>query len=138
MAILLCTQEKSHISVIIVTSLLQQGPLKSACFDIYSRSCRRQLRDKRHQKNYHVTTHIEIHSGEKPFKCNELHLHSSNCRRQFTYYVIIFLSSQTEFCNQRSPQLVVAEGHNIFKVTGTHICGQRPPHFLVPEEHQIL
>ena len=35
----------------------------------------------------------------------------------FTYYVIIFLKSQMEFCDRRSPQLVVAVGHNIFEVT---------------------
>ncbi len=51
----------------------------------------------------------------------------------FTYYVIIFLNSQTEFCDQRSPQLVVAVGHNIFEVTGTPIHGQRTPQFIVPE-----
>ncbi len=56
----------------------------------------------------------------------------------FTYYVIIFLNSQTEFCDRRSPQLVVAVGHNIFEVTGTPIRGQRPPQFLVPEGHKIL
>ena len=56
----------------------------------------------------------------------------------FTYYVIIFLTSQTEFCGWRPPQLVVAVGHNIFEVTGTPIRGQRPPQFLVPEGHKIL
>ena len=55
----------------------------------------------------------------------------------FTYYVIIFLNSQTEFCDRRSPQLVVAIGHNIFEVTATPICSQRPPQFLVPEGHKI-
>ena len=56
----------------------------------------------------------------------------------FTDYVIIFLNSQTEFCDRRSPQLVVAIGHNIFEVTGTPIRGQRPPQFLVPIGHKIL
>ena len=55
----------------------------------------------------------------------------------FTYYVIIFLKSQTEFCDRRSPQFVVAEGNNISKITGTPIRGQRPPQFIVPEEHKI-
>ena len=56
----------------------------------------------------------------------------------FTYYVIIFLKSQTESCDQRSPQLVVAKGNNIFEVTETPIRGQRPPQFLVPKGHKIL
>ncbi len=53
----------------------------------------------------------------------------------FTYYVIIFLNLQKEFCDRRSPHLVVVVGHNIFEVTGTPICGQRPPQLLVPEGH---
>ena len=56
----------------------------------------------------------------------------------FTYYVITFLNSQTEFCDRRSPQLVVAVGHNIFEVTGTPIRGQRSQQFLVPVGHKIL
>ena len=52
----------------------------------------------------------------------------------FTYYVIISLNSKTEFCDRRSPQLVVAIGHNIFEVNR----GQMPPQFLVPEGHKIL
>ena len=35
----------------------------------------------------------------------------------FTYYVIIFLKSQTELCDRWTGQLVVAEGHNIIKIT---------------------
>ena len=61
-----------------------------------------------------------------------------NGKGLFTYYVIIFLKSQTEFCDRRSPQLVVAIGHDIFKVTGTPIRGRRPPQFIVPEGHKIL
>ena len=60
------------------------------------------------------------------------------CDGAFTYYVIIFLKSQTEFCDRRSPQLVVAVGHNIFEVTVTHIRGQRLSQFLVPAGHKIL
>ncbi len=56
----------------------------------------------------------------------------------FTYYVIIFLKSQTEFCDRRTPQLVVALGHNIFEVTGTPIRDLRPPKFVVPGGHKIL
>ena len=56
----------------------------------------------------------------------------------FTYYVVIFLNSQTEFGDQRSPQLVVANVNNIIDVTGTHIRGQKPPQFLVPKGHNIL
>ena len=56
----------------------------------------------------------------------------------FTYYVIIFFKSQTDFCDRRSPQLVVAEGNNNLEVTGTAIFGQRPPQFFVPKGHKIL
>ena len=52
-------------------------------------------------------------------------------RGLFTYYVISFLKSKTEFCDRRLAQLVVAVGHNIFIVTGTPNRGQRPPQFLV-------
>ena len=48
----------------------------------------------------------------------------------FTYYVIIFLNSQTEYCDQMSPQLVVAVGHNIINVTVSPIRVQRTPQFL--------
>ena len=56
----------------------------------------------------------------------------------FIYYVIISRNSQKEFCNRRSPQLVVAVGHNIFEITEPHIRGQRSPQSLVPEGHKIL
>ena len=36
-----------------------------------------------------------------------------------TYYVIIFLNSQAEFCGRRTPQLVVAESYSIIEVTTT-------------------
>ena len=61
-----------------------------------------------------------------------------NIKGLFTYYVIILLNSQTEFCDRRSPQLLVALGHNNFEVTGTLFRGQRPPQFLVPEGHKII
>ena len=48
----------------------------------------------------------------------------------FTYYVILFWKSKMEFCDRRSPQLVVAEGNNIFEVTGTPIRDRRSPQFL--------
>ena len=61
----------------------------------------------------------------------------------FTYYVIIFLNSQTEFCDQRSSQMVVAVGLNIFEITGhrhrtpyswpeaaTVPCAQRAQYFI--------
>ena len=70
---------------------------------------------------------------------------SGNCRDLlvtpkglFTYDVIIFPKSQTEFCDRRSPQLVVAESNNIFEFTENPIRGRRPPQFLVPEGHKIL
>ena len=56
----------------------------------------------------------------------------------FTYYVIIFLNSKMEFCDRRSPQLVVAIGHNIFEVTEPHIRDWRSPQLLVPEGHKEL
>ena len=56
----------------------------------------------------------------------------------FKYYLTISLKSQTEFCGQRPPQLVVAKGHNIIEVTGTPICGRRPPWLLVAEGHNII
>ena len=43
-----------------------------------------------------------------------------------------------DFSGQRPPQLVVAEGNNIFEVTETHIRGQRPPQLVVGEAHNIL
>ena len=50
-------------------------------------------------------------------------------RGVFTYYVIIFLNSQAEFCSRRTPQLVLAESYNINQVTwilfvtrGFHVC----------------
>ena len=43
-----------------------------------------------------------------------------------------------DFCGQRSPQLVVAEGNNIFEVRETHICGRGPPQMVVGESHNIL
>ena len=73
-----------------------------------------------------------------PFKLPRGRVRAKLAKGLFTYYVIIFPKSQTEFCDQRSPQLVVAEGNNIFEVTGTHIRGQRPPQFLVPKGHKIL
>ena len=44
----------------------------------------------------------------------------NNTEGLFTYYVIILWKSQADFCDQRSPQLVVAVGHNIFEVTLRH------------------
>ena len=46
-------------------------------------------------------------------------------KRPDTYYIIIFLNSQAEFCDRRSSQLVVARGHNIFEVTRTPINRHR-------------
>ncbi len=40
------------------------------------------------------------------------------------------------FGGQRPPQLVVAEGNNIFEVTETHIRGRRPSYFLVAGGHK--
>ncbi len=42
------------------------------------------------------------------------------------------------FCGQRPPQLVVAEGNNIFEVTKTNIRGRRPQYFFVAGGHKTL
>ena len=43
-----------------------------------------------------------------------------------------------DFCGQRPPQLVVAEGNNIFEVTETHIRGRRPLQLFVAEGKNIF
>ena len=42
------------------------------------------------------------------------------------------------FCSQKPPQLVVAEGNNIFEDTETHIHGQRPTYFARGRGHKVL
>ena len=43
-----------------------------------------------------------------------------------------------DFRGQRPPQLVVAEGNNIFEVTEPHIRGRRPPKLVVTDVHNIF
>ena len=64
-------------------------------------------------------------------------------RHHKPYYTLIsqryvYIVRTFYFCGQRPPQLVVAEGNNIFEVRETHIRDRRPPYLLVAIGHKTF